>query len=37
MKREVRNLKHFREADLISDLQNMHWHEIESTNDPNFA
>ena len=37
IKREVRNLKHFREADFISDLQNMPWHEIESTKDPNLA
>jgi hypothetical protein len=33
----VRNFKHFREADFISDLQNMPWHEIESTKDPNIA
>jgi hypothetical protein len=33
----VRNLKHFREADFISDLQYMLWHEIESTKDPNLA
>jgi hypothetical protein len=37
IKREVRNLKHFRESDFISDLQNMPWHEIESTKDPNLA
>ncbi len=37
IKREVRNFKHCREADLISDLQNMTWHEIESTKDPNIA
>ncbi len=37
LKKEVRNFKHFREADFISDLQNMPWHEIESTKDPNIA
>ena len=37
IKREVRNLRHFREADFISDLQNMPWHEIELTKDPNLA
>jgi hypothetical protein len=37
IKREVRNMKHFREVDFISDLQNMPWHEIESTKDPNLA
>jgi hypothetical protein len=33
----VRNLKHFREEDFISDLRKMPWHEIESTKDPNLA
>ena len=37
IKREVRNLKHSREADFISDLQNILWHDIESIKDPNLA